>query len=263
MKKIITLLTIIMICMFSALAQKQTETDNFPDITADKSAPDDQQTLLEPDNKANRSNFAPINLIPAHGSTGLGLRSNLQITYDRDVYAQSSRFIEIYTYSNWEFELHESIPVDSLIIDGAVVTINPTIEFYLSTQYFISLDFGSFTDGMGNHSSGISLWWDPWSFTTTDNDLSADFEADETFGGTPMTVTFTDISNIHTAPITEWTWDFGDGAGSTDQHPVHTYQHTGSDLESYTVTLMVRDANDSVSVRIKENYIQTSKTIAV
>ncbi|PID95297.1 MAG: hypothetical protein CSA95_00235 [Bacteroidetes bacterium] len=49
-------------------------------------------------------------------------------------------------------------------------------------------------------------------------------------GEPPLTVTFTDQSSHY--PST-WQWDFGDGATSTEQHPVHEYTAVGD----YTVTL--------------------------
>lgn len=56
-------------------------------------------------------------------------------------------------------------------------------------------------------------------------------------------VQFTDGSLF--AP-TSWTWDFGDGNGSNDQSPVHTYANSGT----YTVSLVVSNAagNDTVVV---------------
>lgn len=59
-------------------------------------------------------------------------------------------------------------------------------------------------------------------------------------------VQFNDASlNVPTA----WLWDFGDGNGSSDQHPVHSYSLSGV----YTVTLTAINANgqdDTVSVDI-------------
>jgi len=39
--------------------------------------------------------------------------------------------------------------------------------------------------------------------------------------------------------VTEWSWDFGDGSGSTEQNPIHTYSEVGI----YTVTLKVSNPN--------------------
>src|SRR5436190_1815844 len=38
-----------------------------------------------------------------------------------------------------------------------------------------------------------------------------------------------------TGQITSWRWDFGDGAGSTDQHPIHRYEKAGE----YIVNLYI------------------------
>lgn len=61
------------------------------------------------------------------------------------------------------------------------------------------------------------------------------FGADTTEACTSLTVNFTD-STIFGAPITSWTWDFGDGNTSNLQNPTHTYSTTGSFDVSLTVT---------------------------
>jgi PKD repeat protein len=43
--------------------------------------------------------------------------------------------------------------------------------------------------------------------------------------------------------IKNWTWSFGDGTGSTEQHPTHTYAKSGT----YRVTLTVMDADNRTS----------------
>ena len=48
----------------------------------------------------------------------------------------------------------------------------------------------------------------------------ADFTANTTEGYAPLTVQFTDTS---TNSPTEWNWNFGDGATSTEQNPEHTF----------------------------------------
>jgi PKD repeat protein len=60
----------------------------------------------------------------------------------------------------------------------------------------------------------------------------ASFSASPTSGIAPLIVNFTDTS---IGAIDSWSWDFGDGATSTDQHPTHVY--TVSD--TYTVMLTV------------------------
>jgi len=62
--------------------------------------------------------------------------------------------------------------------------------------------------------------------------VGAGFTADLTGGPVPLTVNFTDQS---TGDITSWSWDFGDGATSTEQNPSHTYTDAGT----YTVSLAV------------------------
>lgn len=51
-------------------------------------------------------------------------------------------------------------------------------------------------------------------------------------------VNFTDRSS---SIPTQWAWDFGDGNGSTMQHPVHQYRSSGT----YTVTLIVANSSGS------------------
>ncbi|MDD3915450.1 MAG: PKD domain-containing protein, partial [Bacteroidales bacterium] len=63
----------------------------------------------------------------------------------------------------------------------------------------------------------------------------ASFSANVTSGSPPLTVLFTDTSSG--SPDT-WAWDFGDGATSTEQNPVHTYTEPGT----YTVTLTATNA---------------------
>jgi PKD repeat protein len=58
----------------------------------------------------------------------------------------------------------------------------------------------------------------------------ADFSGTPTRGNTPLAVEFTDRS---TGYPTSWNWNFGDGKGSAEQNPVHTYWSSGE----YTVTL--------------------------
>jgi len=68
---------------------------------------------------------------------------------------------------------------------------------------------------------------------------AADFTANVTSGEAPLAVAFTDAS----VGAASWSWEFGDGATSARQNPVHTYTAAGT----YTVNLMVTNAAGSSS----------------
>jgi len=62
----------------------------------------------------------------------------------------------------------------------------------------------------------------------------ADFSGSPTSGYEPLTVDFTDLS---TNNPTSWSWDFGDGIGTSDeQHPSYTYPSFGIYAVSLTAT---------------------------
>lgn len=63
-------------------------------------------------------------------------------------------------------------------------------------------------------------------------------------------IRFTDNSSYYP---TQWFWDFGDGATSTDRNPTHVYADTGT----YTVKLRVANASGSDSIQ-KVNYMKIS-----
>ena len=80
--------------------------------------------------------------------------------------------------------------------------------------------------------------------------LSVDFTADNTYKSCPeppLLSTFTDLS-VNAA---SWSWDFGDGALSSLQHPSHSYNQTGS----YTVCLTVTNVLGCSATECKTDYI--------
>ena len=58
-----------------------------------------------------------------------------------------------------------------------------------------------------------------------------------TFTTNVLEASFTDTSTDSDGSVDSWSWDFGDGATSTDQSPSHTYAASGT----YTVELTVTD----------------------
>lgn len=79
-------------------------------------------------------------------------------------------------------------------------------------------------------------------FMTISPNLSADFVVDTVVGCAPFTVQFTNLSEN---AVTNY-WDFGDGTGSTEEHPSHIYNTAGT----YDVALWVYagNGNDSAAV---------------
>lgn len=77
--------------------------------------------------------------------------------------------------------------------------------------------------------------------------IVADFSANTTGGQAPHTVIFSDESLRNP---TSWQWDFGDGGGSTEQNPSHTYNQ----MALYDVTLTVSNENSS-DTETKANFI--------
>lgn len=84
--------------------------------------------------------------------------------------------------------------------------------------------------------------------TTIIEDPAADFSFVPSAPVAGQAVQFTDLS---TGNIQSRAWDFGDGSGSSDQNPAHTFAAAGS----YDVTLTVTDAAG--------NSIQLTKAVAV
>ncbi|MDX9974006.1 MAG: SUMF1/EgtB/PvdO family nonheme iron enzyme [FCB group bacterium] len=87
--------------------------------------------------------------------------------------------------------------------------------------------------------------------------INATFDSSAWIGDNPLTVTFTDHSDVTQskaaapATITGWQWDFGDGQTSTDQNPVHIYTAPGA----YTVSLTVTASNGKTSTLSRPDLV--------
>jgi PKD repeat protein len=78
----------------------------------------------------------------------------------------------------------------------------------------------------------------------------ADFVGEPTAGAPPLIVSFTDLSINQP---TSWSWDFGDGGVSNDQHPTHEYPLPGL----YTVSLTATNSTGS-DTETKVDYINVT-----
>lgn len=68
----------------------------------------------------------------------------------------------------------------------------------------------------------------------------------------PSTVKFFDSSTAFNSPIQSWNWDFGDGTGSTQKNPSHTYYSPGY----YTIKLQVKSFLGCYGDKTFTNYIK-------
>jgi len=95
-------------------------------------------------------------------------------------------------------------------------------------------------DGVTNITSRIDAtknWLDSRAAAidnATGGAMTVAFSADQTDGAPPLTVQFTDESDVDGAIA--WEWDFGDGATSNLQNPSHTYLTSGFFDVTLTVT---------------------------
>ncbi|KKH49928.1 PKD domain-containing protein [Methanosarcina sp. 1.H.A.2.2] len=99
--------------------------------------------------------------------------------------------------------------------------------------------------GNGPHASGQFIGSIPVQPVYPLANFSSNITSDYVFLSVP--VQFTDLSENATG----WTWDFGDGAGSTKQNPTHTYSAAGI----YTVSLTVSNSNGTDSKLATVNVV--------
>ena len=96
-------------------------------------------------------------------------------------------------------------------------------------------------------------------YITVYADPVADFAPDTTSGCAPLTVQFTDLSSAGSAPLTSWSYDFGDGTLGTTANPSHTYTAAGY----YTVTQVVTDGHGCSDVRVYHDLIHVTEVATV
>ena len=90
----------------------------------------------------------------------------------------------------------------------------------------------------------------------------ADFTWDPTHPTPGSIIQFTDLSYDPVGYIVNWTWDFGDGNSSLDQHPTYQYNNPGI----YTVCLTIVDndgVNDSIYKDVEVSNYETFLDIVI
>jgi len=153
------------------------------------------------------------------------------------------------------------IAIDT-ICDGNTInfTDNSTITSGTIDTYY--WDFGDGTTALT--ANATHLYSAPGTYTVTHTVGSAggctsSTTVDVTITDTPLAVfietttcengvsTFNDLSVIASGTITNWFWDFGDGATSTQQNPTHIYSADGNYIVTLTVTSGF-NCTDNISV---------------
>ena len=107
-------------------------------------------------------------------------------------------------------------------------------------------------DGYDSRSSSDPLKYAVYVFNVLGSGTppSANFTGSPTSGSSPLTVQFSDKSS-HSP--TSWSWNFGDGATSTQQNPSHAYSAAGT----YSVTLTASNGGGSDTFT-RSNYISVT-----
>ncbi len=118
---------------------------------------------------------------------------------------------------DWEWDFDNNSVIDSTFQ-------NPLYSYSSSGSYTVTL-IASDSDGSGTISQNIVIHETPLPSFTSNTPVQQ---------GQPLS--FTNSSSGGVTPYT-FSWDFGDGNGSSATNPVHTYSNAGT----YTVTLSVSD----------------------
>ena len=123
---------------------------------------------------------------------------------------------------------------------------NPTTTYFAPGTYTVKL---TVTNANGNNTLTRT------NYITVFASPTVDFNANNTVGCFPLPVQFTDLSTAGTGNTnTVFEWNFGDGAISTQQNPLHTYSSPGN----FSVTLKVTNDKGCFKIFSKVSYIQVS-----
>jgi len=141
-------------------------------------------------------------------------------------------------------------------IDSGIVSLESRDDNYATTSgVLLNLKFIVKSEANGSGEISLTDFNDgflgatstPATFTVKFEKPVAAFESYPRNGFAPLDVAFTDSSS---GDITQWLWNFGDGASSVAQNPSHVYETAGN----YTVSLAVTGPGGSDTLSAN-NYI--------
>jgi len=122
---------------------------------------------------------------------------------------------------------------------------NPGAVYITPGTYTVSL---TVSGGSNEVKTGYIIIYD---------DPVADFSTTDLLGCAPYEVKFSDLSSAGSGSLTSWSWVFGDGGISSDQHPAYTYTFPGT----YSVTLTVENEFGCDGVNSKSSYVTVEEFI--
>jgi len=151
------------------------------------------------------------------------------------------------TQTAYQIQLAINPGFESLLIDtGKVQSTNSEfspLSLSFSTTYYWRVKVWD-----SSNEQSVPEWATGAPFTTSHAFPNSNFTFSPTLPSAEEEVTFTDTTTFATGSTSQsWSWDFGDTATSSQQHPVHVYQENGA----YTVTLSAGD--DAGSCPVQKN----------
>jgi PKD repeat protein len=185
---------------------------------------EDDPDNLHPRNKGVIGSSADVDLFAFDHAGG---QMSLSVTPAWEAFAASKRGADL----DIESTLYDAVGTVVAASDPLSDTNASVAATLPAGRYYLAIA------GVGNAVTPYSDYGSLGHYFITGSVTTSPLKADFTASTSGLQASFTDTSSDSAGTITSWSWAFGDGASSTDRHPVHTYAAGGS----YTVTLAVAD----------------------
>jgi len=148
-----------------------------------------------------------VTLYIANETDAVPRYSNAEVKYFTFNNPNSYRYYRIYGY-------YSDYSGGRYVTDGALLIAE--LEMFYDDD--ANRNVPDFIIGGGEYQKNWTVAYDDWS--------PYSYRSVSVFPGNP--VEFTDHTSNSTGPITDWYWEFGNGATSTDRNPQYTYTNTGN-----------------------------------